>query len=436
MRAFDAPGRIPTPLHRLPMRPSRWRRWVDDWWFAACGLALILGSDFKLRARDPTEALSGGVDTEVLIELLLYGAVGGYVMLRHLRPPIRIHITPPFYFAGCLVALIVVSVSYSPYPQYSLVRAVQVCILFALVVAAIRDATTDHLHRFAHAYLVLISASVVYGFARPSIALNRLQEGRFTWLAIHPTSSGVMTSLATMLAVAYLYGRWRRKPGARWPLLVYGSIAGLVGTALLATQTRGAVVGAAGAIVVLMLVAIPRRRVLDYLGSLIVVGAGAALVGSKLAAAYFVRGGDSTDITTLNSRTKLWGAAVDAISQQPMFGYGVTSARGIFYEAVGLGGGHNAVINVTVELGVVGLGIWLAIVGSLLVGLRNTPRRIGGVDVSLDRAMLYGIITFLMIDGVFTEGAGAVANVESTWFFVCVAWLAILDRGIYNQVPR
>ena len=143
--------------------------------------------------------------------------------------------------------------------------------------------------------------------------------------------------------------------------------------------------------------------------------------------AYFERGATSEQLTTLSERTRLWDVAIDSVSETPEFGHGVTAAQGIFLEETGLGGGHNAVVHVLVELGVVGLLTWLALVGTLFVGTRRLSRD-GPQGLDLDRSLLLGILTFLMVDGIVFQGPAEVTNVASTFLLVCVAWLTVAER--------
>ena len=120
---------------------------------------------------------------------------------------------------------------------------------------------------------------------------------------------------------------------------------------------------------------------------------------------------------------------MSAVERQPLFGYGVGASRGIFEAQIGLGGAHNAALNVLVDLGLVGGFCWLALIGAVIVGTMRLPRT--STDAMLlDRSMLIAIIAFLMVIGIFFEGPGAVANVASTWLFVCVAWLTIAQRDV------
>ena len=175
----------------------------------------------------------------------------------------------------------------------------------------------------------------------------------------------------------------------------------------------------------------PRMGRGGWTGLLLLVGlvlvAGVAIMASDKVTTYFERGDTSAQLTTLSHRTELWSVAFESIEKKPLFGNGITASRGIFYEATGLGGGHNGAINVLVELGAVGLLVWAALLISLLLGIRHLPRN-GPRDLQLDRAMLLGVMTFLLVDSIFYEGIGSVANVASTWLFMCIGWYVVARR--------
>jgi O-antigen ligase len=329
----------------------------------------------------------------------------------------------------------VMSVAYSAYPQYALVRAGQMLVLLGLTLVAARVATRADLHRFAHLYIAVIAASVVYGVVVPSPPVTDQQEGRFTWFAIHPTVSGVLAGVATVLVVGYLASIKQPRPGPVWRPVAYWITLFAVGGGLIASQTRGAVIGALIAITVILLALRGGRAVIELQLLVIVIVIGVALAAGGRVVTYFERGETPASTSSLESRSDLWETAAEAIERKPMFGYGVTSSRGIFYDALGLGGGHNAIVNVLVELGVVGLVTWVLLVVSLVLGIRRLPVR-ALPDLRVDRALMLGVLTFLMVDGVVYEGPGSVTNVASTWFFVTIAWLAVARRSTMDVSPR
>jgi O-antigen ligase len=427
---------LATPVLEAPEEPSRPADTYSkgSWWFAICAMTLILASDYKLRVRDPSETVRANIDLLILVELALWGLVGVFLFVAHARRP-RIGRTQAHLYLACFfVGLMVMSVAYSAFPQYALVRAGQMLVLLGLTLVAARTATRADIHRFAHLFIAVVVASVVYGVFVPSPPVTDQQGGRFTWLAIHPTVSGVLAGIATLLLVGYLASIKQPRPGPVWRPAVYWAALFVVGGGLVATQTRGAVVGSLIGITVILLALRGGRAVIELQLFLIVIVVGIALAAGGQVVTYFERGETEASISSLESRTDLWETAAQTIERKPMFGYGVTSSRGIFYDTLGLGGGHNAIVNVLVELGVVGLVTWILLVLSIVLGARRLPVR-AVHDLRVDRALMLGIITFLMVDGIFYEGPGSVTNVASTWFFVTIAWLAVARRSTMDEAP-
>jgi hypothetical protein len=98
----------------------------------------------------------------------------------------------------------------------------------------------------------------------------------------------------------------------------------------------------------------------------------------------------------------------------------------LFVEQTGLGGGHNAVVNVLVDLGAVGIVLWSSMVLATVVAAVRARRRLPD-DGLIDRAIVLAIVAFLLLDGIFYEGAGGVANVGATWMFACVGWATLMS---------
>ena len=144
--------------------------------------------------------------------------------------------------------------------------------------------------------------------------------------------------------------------------------------------------------------------------------------------AYFSRGASPEELASLNERTDLWGLAWEAIQLEPLYGYGVGASQGIFQEKIGLGGGHNAAVNVAVDLGLVGLACWLCFVVATVVGLSKLPR--DGDGLAVDRSFLIGVLTVVHVNGIFFAGPGAAANVAAAWMFLVAAWSVCVRRTV------
>jgi O-antigen ligase len=221
-----------------------------------------------------------------------------------------------------------------------------------------------------------------------------------------------------------------------WPRWVYGALLVLQLSFLLLTRTRGSIGGALIALAVMAWLSSGRKaRPELVLGSLIAGGAFSLAFGRQILE-FMTRGETVDQIGTFNRRTEIWSLAWESFLERPFFGLGFNSAKGVFFDETGLGGAHNSVINVMIDVGLAGL-IWWAmlVVGSLvLLGrLRRVERRspvlLAGATGSArsDHLILIGIFIALLINSITTEGLGAGVNVMAIWLFLSSAWLTLLD---------
>jgi O-antigen ligase len=288
----------------------------------------------------------------------------------------------------------------------------------ALVTAIARRGGPEVWHRVAHGYVLLITAGVLSGlvFRRPP----ELQlSGRFMWLYGHPVVAGSLLTVSSLFLLAWVLDRTlpRSLPDPLYPaLLVVHSVA------LLATETRGSVIAAAaGAATMVWLWATGSRRA--DLTLLAVVGLPAVLaLGWPLLRAFALRGESINQLRGLNSRADLWTEAAAAVAAKPLQGQGYFASRQIFLDSIGLGGAHNAFIEVAISAGLIGLACFVA----LLVG---TVRRLGAADRHPDRPLLGGVLVALLVNGLTAQyfaQAGTGANVI---FLLVIAWAATLPAG-------
>jgi O-antigen ligase len=414
-----------------PSSQRRVQRWLEAWWVAACGIALIVASDYEWRVRGYEEALAGEADIAVLLEVLVYGAVGAYVVLTILGPRLRTHDPRVLAMWGFGVT-VTLGALYAPTRQLAAVRGVQLLVLCAVAHAVVQRARGMHLHRFAHAYVTLCAGSVLFGLAVPFPRLA-LEAGRFNWLYLHPVTAGTLLGIATVLACGYLFASTQRDGTAPWPTFVYGGLALVVTGGLVLTVTRTAIAAAAVGCVVVALLVSDRKQKVDLVAfgliSLVLIGmfAGPPLIE------YLERGQTEERLLTLNSRTTLWHAAYDLFVERPVLGYGTTAARSVFLEEIGLGGAHNALVEVAVNNGLVGLFWWVMLLLGIPLGLA-TQRQPGQQRASADVALIAGAYAFLVVNGIGTEGAGSPANTQITWLFLLGAWTALLVRDRRTSV--
>ena len=406
-----------------PRERATSRRWV-----AALLLPLLVAAEWELRRRGDAAAVSGAPDWAVLLEIAVFLGVGALLVLglRPRRSP-RTRVPQLLVLLWVVVGVQAVSAVWSPYPSLSVVRAAQLLVVAGLAHAVATRATREALHVAMHGLLVLTLVAVGLGLALDFPAYTILQEGRFTWLYVHPVQAGVWFSVALVVAVAYAATSGVARSGPRWSRAAYALVALVFLTSLLATLARGAVAaGLLGSVVVLWAGA-PRSRRVDLLAALALASSTlVAVLGGRLLEAA-ARGQSAEELATLNYRTRLWGLAADRLAEHPLFGYGLGASRGLFLEETGLGGGHNAFVDLAVNSGLVGLLLSLALVGATAVTLRRLPR--ADPAVRADRPLLAGLLVALVVSGTTNESVGAPATMAGALLLVVVAWTSVLRRG-------
>lgn len=411
------------------------RRRAIDWhrtllWVVP--LLLIFATEFKFRRRSIDEALAGTIDPMIAIELLLCGIIGIWSLTRLV--PSRPRIEPLMMIMWGYILTSAVSALYSPFPMLAMARAVELVIIGTVVQLISTEGTFATISRLLHGWVAVISGSIVVGLLYVAPTTGP-QEGRFTWLSVHSVTAGSM--LATTVPI--LLGLWL-SAGRRampWPRWVYGSL--FVGhlVFLLLTRTRGSIGGALVAVAVMAWLSSGRRMKPELVLGSLVAGGALALAFGRPVLEFLTRGETADQIGTFNRRTEIWSLAWDSFLERPIFGLGFNSAKGVFFDETGLGGAHNSVINVMIDVGLAGLVWWLAlIVGALvLLGrLRGVERRspvllLGAAGTArADELILLGLFVAMLVNSITTEGLGAGVNVMAMWLFLTAAWLTILDR--------
>jgi len=405
----------------------------ERWWPIVCALALIVASEYKFRIRANSEAVSGSADPFILLEIGVYLAVAVFLFVRF-RPSVRFHRADVVtYLLYAYVIILVGSSLYSPYHALALVRAAQVIVALALVCSIARHAGLDSLHRIAHGFGVLAAISVIFGVLAPFPRL-KTQPGRFTWLYIHPVQAGEILAIAVVLLAGYLITRGLSRTGPQWPLPIYLVLFLVCAGGLLATKTRGAVIGAVVGIFILLWMRWRGHRKIEFciVGSAVLTVI--ALTSSSAIESFFARGESAAQLSTLSYRTTLWSYALDFAGEHPLYGFGLTASRGIFLDSTGLGGGHNAVINLLVDTGLLGVLTWLALLATIIFTALKLPKT--QADVGAVRILVVALLSGMVANSVFTQGLGAPATVSCTWLFILATWIALAKNRENTRRPE
>lgn len=399
------------------------------YWPMVCVLTLIVASDYKFRLRADDQAVSGNADPFVLLEIGLYGVVALFLFLKF-RPGTGIRRTNAItYLAYAYTAVLVCSAFYSPYLALALVRGAQVVVVLSLSRSIARHATLADMHRIAHGFAGLMAGSVFFGLAVPFPQLPT-QIGRFTWLYVHPVQAGEMLAVGVVVLAGYVVTYGLDRPGPRWRLPVYLVLLVICGGGLVATQTRGAVIGAIVGVFVVVWTRWRGQRKVEAGVVVAVLLVIFALTSSSAIESFFARGESLQRLSTLNSRTDLWAYAFNLFPEHPLYGFGLTASRGLFLDAIGLGGGHNALVNILIDTGLVGALIWAALLVVILRSASKLAKNTQRPELRVDRGIILAVMLCLLADSVFTQELGAPANVACTWLFVVVAWLNLAARPV------
>lgn len=398
-------------------------------------LVLIVATEYKFRRRAIDDALGGSIDIMIAVELGMYALIGAWAVYR--LAPTRPRLTPLTVAMWGYILTTAASALYSTFPFLAMARAVQLVIIGAVLHVIATDGRLSTITKLVHGWIVLISVSILAGLAYVAPTTGP-QEGRFTWLYVHSVSAGSMLALS----VPMLFGIWLTmgQPGLRasppWPRWVYGGLLVFQTVFLLATRTRGSIGGALVAVAVMAWVLLGQKAKPQLvLGSLVAGGAFSLAFGGPILE-FLTRGESAEKIGTFNRRTEIWTLAWDAFVGRPLHGLGFTSAKGVFFDETGLGGAHNALINVMIDAGLAGLVWWtglLVAVGVVItrIGRRarsDTPMSGACGSLKADHGILLGMFISSLINSVTTEGLGAGVNVSAIWLFLMVAWLCTIRR--------
>jgi len=425
-----APTRRPRPVTHRTRRTPRVDWHSELLWLVP--LLLIVATEFKIRRRSIDDVLTGAIDPMIAFELAVYAAVGVWALWRLVPSRPRWSALTMVMWGYILTTS--ASALYSTFPMLALARSVQLIVIGTVVQLLASEGTLRTVSRFLHGWVLLLSGSIVAGLAYVAPTTGP-QEGRFTWLSVHSVSAGSMLALS----VPVLFGLWlsaARRPLA-WPRWIYGSLFVIHLVFLLMTRTRGSIGGALVAVAVMAWLSSGRRMRPELVLGSLVVGGALALAFGRQVLEFMTRGETVDQIGTFNRRTEIWSLAWQSFLEHPFFGLGLSSAKGVFFDETGLGGAHNAAINVMIDVGLAGLVWWFALlIGSLVVlgRLRGVERRssvllLGATGPARsDTLILIGLFTAMLVNSITTEGLGAGVNVSAIWLFVTAAWLTILDR--------
>jgi len=317
-------------------------------------------ADKELSEGNPVfQLLSGTV--YVIAAALLVGRLGEAARLARQNWPLV-----------ALVGLALLSATWSATPEVTFRRATALALTLMLAFClACRLPPARFLRLLGWAMLIVAVGSIVAALAVPSIGKHTVANFAGLWrgLLLHKNSLG------RVMALAIIVFWFLRRDRSSWQSLSWIGIP-LAALPLFMSDSRTAwlsLITAMGSLPLAYLLGRRRMtRAVRVLGVGLAVVLGAVFVGAVLDPILQLSGRD----LTLTGRTTLWAMAIEAGWQNPLLGAGYrsfwteTGAAAVYeslsYRSGLMGNGHNGYLDVWLELGFVGLGMFVVVVAIAL----------------------------------------------------------------------
>ena len=330
--------------------------------------------------------------------------------------------------------------SWSEVPQLSLEKAVAFAVVAVAFVSAGQEWVDERGKLKALTYLAPVSVIALFAGATgrfDSVDTTR-QHGMelYQGLTDNPNMLGSLIVMALPLLLWSAY-KFRKGPKARWFWFALVTIAALL---LIRTYARSAILSAGMlGLGFCLSLRLPKK------GFVLVLIAAALLFAAALSTTlldtgykqYVLKGGTETE-GILYSRSDVWQQSYENAEQGGWFGagYGVTIGDTSFQggaTAVGYGREKgNTQLAIVEETGVVGLGLYAAMLFALFVQLISAHRRERTPDIKVALGIITGALAGLTVMSVFEAWWVAPGSAESAYFWS----LAGVGLGLTQRPAR
>lgn len=382
-------------------------------------VVLLLASKVDVRVRDPRLALEGVVDTQILLELSVWAAVGAWVLFRLCQPlswlmhafPSRLG--PALQWYGLIAVMSVMSALLLRGAPLPVVRALQLMVIVALAVLIQRDVrwqrarTLDVWTGAGRVLVVAVLGLMALGVLFPQLTFDYetyYGYSRYRLLQMQPIGSAQLIGLALLACASNLLVSAR--DSSRFQQLLFLGAGLVLAAGLWGTKARGALLATVVAVGVLALLTplVRRRGVLLLAGALVGVPVLAGVFDAALRTTL-LRGQSEQELLSLTGRTELFGYAWRLFTERPVTGHGYFSARELFLARFPWAGeSHNAIVDIALSLGLVGLVVYLALFVTVVVSLRRGLHQPG--DGREMATIGFALLSWLLLDGVGSDSYG------------------------------
>lgn len=366
-------------------------------------LGLLPAHNFAIRSS--ADAVNS-IGIQPVIELVVFMtiAVLAVLVIRTTEP--TLDLARPPWMLVLVPVWAVASSSWSPVAPYAFARGVQFLMIMLLAWATIAlgrldpgtlSTITEGVLRW---YVRVVAVLVVVGFAFGPLYVRVSAENasRFTWIGAHPNDSGLLISVAIVIAFA-TPSRILRLP----PVVHIAVTSGLL-FAMFRNHSRAAWLCLALGLLVVLFLKGRLLRLVRWVGNpMIAAGVVAAIYlrGPEIWD-YILRDRDADNLATGNGRRGLWTIGFRSLDTffDWVFGLGYGVTRTLFLEeAPWASHAHNSVLAFLVSLGVVGVALLIGLV--LAIGLRLLSRRAWAVTDH--GTTMLALLVLLIVNGMATD---------------------------------
>ncbi len=348
---------------------------------AARGVALVwlllACSTFVWRVRTTSSLDSNPLDTAAITRVLLVGVAGVLAMGLLLTMSRAPRLPRSMLLLGAYAGIAVLTSITSPEPTQALYRAGELTVGWLAILLAVAL-----LGRRAGAILIQLTAAVfgallvvvwLEAIVTPSHAWEKTANyslAPYTLQGYFPQFSSNAIGLLAALVGVWGLAQLSTGPAPRWA----ASAALIAGVAtLLASQYRTGVIGFLLAGIAIMAERARVRALLMVLAVGIVIAF--AGVGSITNSAVRIfEKGQPESVSTLDSRTIYWHAAIPAIESRPLLGWGLNVGSRKVLASIGLEDTttvHSAWVEALLGTGLIGTAM---LAGAYLLGIRDAWR--------------------------------------------------------------
>ncbi len=398
---------------------------------------LYLPLSGRLSSEDPMSIRTVALESSPMLALLKSGVMLVLFFLIAVRWRSVMQLLQRRKALWLFMGWIVVSCFWAPKFDYSIKLAIELCVVTvtALYLAA-RFTLREFLSLAAIGLGLVALINFLFCLAMPSIGIQTgLQAGAWRGLYIQKNSMARLLFFSSLVFLSLLAAKDPRdRSMRRW--YVGGLIICAVMIALSQSKT---------ALLLLILLAgiIPALKILRskhpiVLPLVLCTGLMATMAGLVVVTHYesilLALGRDAT----LSGRTDLWEVMIDKIAQRPWLGYGYAGfwegksgeSIDVWYRSRDMPPhGHNGYLDMALDLGFVGLGLFLA---SYVQGMIRSLRWLKRMPIVEGVFPLLFLIA-LFIYNITEDSLIAESNYNLSWLFYCYVTSAVLIGRTSDQ---